>query len=59
MKQVSSQENHVNIPFLGQAHYFVEALPAVVPTDGISLVVADMVIGGDENSNGFRLYKYQ
>ena len=55
MEQVSSQENHINIPFLGQAHYFVEALPAVVPTDGISLVVADMIIGGDEYSDGFRL----
>lgn len=56
MEQVSSQEDHINISFLGQAHYFVEALPAVVPTDGISLVVADMIIGRDENSNGFRLY---
>lgn len=58
MEQVSGQEYHIDIPFLGQAHYFVEALPAVVPTDRVSLVVADMIIGGDENANGFRVYRY-
>lgn len=58
MEQVSGQEYHIDIPFLGQAHYFVEALPAVVPTDRVSLVVADMIIGGDENANGFRIYRY-
>jgi hypothetical protein len=34
----------------------MEALPAVISTDGISLVVTNMIISGDEDADSFRLY---
>jgi hypothetical protein len=55
VEEITCQEDHINIPFLGQTHYLVEALPAIVAANGVSLVVADMIIGGDEDADSFRL----
>lgn len=45
MKEISGKQNHINISFLGQAHDLVEALPAVISTNGIPLIVPDVVVG--------------
>jgi hypothetical protein len=57
MEKISRQEDHIDIPFLGQTHYFVETLPAIVAANWITLVVADMVIRGDENPDSFCIYR--
>ena len=44
VEEVAGQKNHVDVAFFGQAHDFVEGLPAVVAAVGVSLVVADMVV---------------
>jgi hypothetical protein len=54
MKEISGKQNHINISFLGQAHDLVEALPAVISTNGIPLIVPDVVVGRDEDANSFR-----
>lgn len=51
MEEVSSEKNHVNITFFGETHNFMETLPAVVATDGVALIVSDMIIGGYQNAN--------
>jgi hypothetical protein len=45
MEQVACEEHHVHIAFPGKAHHLVEAFPAVISSDWISLVVPDMVVG--------------
>lgn len=44
MEEVTSKEDHVDIPLSSQAHDFMKALPAVVSPRSISFVVADMVV---------------
>lgn len=55
MEQVSREQDHVDISFLGQTHHFVEALPAIVTPDRITLVVTDMVVGGDKDADRVRV----
>jgi hypothetical protein len=45
VEEIASEEDHVDIALLGQAHDLVEGFPAVISSDGIAFVVADMVIG--------------
>lgn len=47
MKKVSCEEDHVDISFFGQAHDFMEAFPAVVASDWVALIVANMIVCGD------------
>lgn len=48
MEQITGQENHVDIPSLGQLHDFVEGLPAIVATNRVALIIADMIVSGHE-----------
>ena len=45
VEQIPSQQHHVDILLLGQAHDFVITLPAVVAPNGISFIVPNMVVG--------------
>ena len=56
MKEISSQENHINILLFCQAHDLVEASPAIFATNGISLFEADMVVGSHQDPNGIGSY---
>lgn len=44
MEQISRQQDHVNITLSGQTHDLMEGLPTVVPADGVSFIVPDMVV---------------
>lgn len=48
MEEVSSKKHHVDVLLFCQTHNFVEALPAVIATDGVSLVIADMAVRRNE-----------
>lgn len=52
MKEISGEQHHVDIVFLGQAHDFVETFPAVISPNRVSFVVADMIVSGDKDTNG-------
>ena len=57
MEEVSSQEHHVNISVFGQTHNFVEALPAVVTSNGICLREANMIVGRYQDPDGVCSWK--
>lgn len=54
VEEIASEQDHVDIAFFRQAHDLMEGLPAVIATDGIAFVVADMVVGRDENTDRVR-----
>jgi hypothetical protein len=54
VEQITSQKNHVNLSFLGQAHDLVESFPTVVTPDRVAFVVSDMIVRGDKDTNGIR-----
>lgn len=56
MEQIPRQENHVDILFFGHTHHLMETLPTIISPDGISLVVADMIVSRDENADCLRVY---
>jgi hypothetical protein len=49
MEQITGEQDHIDISFSGKSHDLVKSLPTVLATNGISLAVADMIIGGDED----------
>lgn len=51
MEKVTCEENHINVASLGELHDFVESLPAIVATNGITFIVADMVVSGHKYAN--------
>jgi len=57
VEEVSGKQDHVDIFVFGEAHDFVKAFPAVIATDGITLIVPNMVICGYQNANRIRPYK--
>ena len=57
MEEVSGKQDHVDIFVFRQAHNLMEALPAIITTNVISLVVADMTIRSDEDADGVGCYK--
>ncbi len=54
MEQISSEQHHVDVLLLGQAHDLMKALPAVVPSYRIALHVTDMAIGGHKDADSIR-----
>ena len=52
MEQVSCQQHHINIPLLRQAHDLVEASPAIIATNVVSLAIANMIICSHQDANG-------
>lgn len=46
------------ILFAGQVHNLVKRLPAIITADGIALLVAHMIIGGDEDADGIGIYSH-
>lgn len=54
MEEISSEQNHVDVSFSGQAHDFIESLPTVVAPDRVAFVVADMIVCGDEDTDRIR-----
>src|ERR1700677_415669 len=57
MKEIASEKHQVNIPLLSKTHDLVEGLPGIIAADWVSLLVADMVVSGDEDANGIGLSK--
>lgn len=51
MEEIAGQKNHVDIPFLGQAHNLVKGFPTVVAPNRIALVIADMIVRGDQDTD--------
>jgi hypothetical protein len=47
VEEIAGQQNHIHVAVFGDGHDFVKRLPTVVAADGISFVVAHMVVGGD------------
>lgn len=54
MKEIPSKQDHIDVPLFCQAHDFVEALPAVVAPNVVSLVVTDMTVGSHQDPNSIR-----
>lgn len=44
------------ILFPGQVHNLVKRFPAIITTDRITLLVAHMIIGGDEDADRIGIY---
>jgi hypothetical protein len=40
----------------GKVQNFIESSPTVIPTNGVSLFITDMIVGRNEDANGIRLY---
>lgn len=55
VEEIAGHQYHINITLPSQAHDLVKGLPAVVATLGITLIVANMVICGDEDADGVPL----
>lgn len=51
MEKITGQQYHIDITFLCQTHDFMKGLPTVVATDWVSLVVADMAVGGHQDAD--------
>ena len=51
VEEIASQHDHVDIVSLGQDHDLFKGLPAVILSDGVSLLVADMIVRRHENAN--------
>jgi hypothetical protein len=47
VEQIAAEEDHIDIVGAGELHHLVERPPTIVLADRISLLVSDMVIGGD------------
>lgn len=48
-------DNGSNIFGASEIHDFVKGAPTIIFSNGIALLVADMIVGGDEYSNGIGL----
>lgn len=44
MEEIAGEQDHVDVVFSSEAHDFVEGFPAIVATDRITFVVADMAV---------------
>lgn len=51
VEEIAGEQDHIDIAFLGQTHNLVKRLPAVIATDRISFVVADMVVCCHEDAD--------
>lgn len=51
MEKIPSQQYHIDIPLFRQTHDFVETFPTVVSADGVALVVANVVVGRDQDAD--------
>ena len=51
MEEISGVQHHVDIVLFCQAHHFVERLPAIVFAVCITLVVPDMTVRRDKNTD--------
>jgi len=56
VEEVPSEQHHVDILLFCEGHDFMEALPAVIASDGVSLSVADMAVTGNQDS--YRISSY-
>ena len=51
MEKVASMKYHIYIMLFREAHDLVEAFPAVITTVRITLIVANMTVSRNQNSN--------
>lgn len=51
MEQIPSQQHHIDILLFCNTHNLMEALPAVIATNCISLCVANMIVCGYEDAD--------
>lgn len=56
MEKISSKQHHIDVSIFGKAHNLMEALPAIIASDSISLGVANMAVGGYEDADGVCSY---
>jgi len=47
VEEVTREQNHVNISFFGKTHNLMKTSPAVVASDRVALIVANMIVGGN------------
>lgn len=52
MEKITGEKDHIDGLFFCQTHDLIEGVRTVVATMSISLVVADMVVCCDEDTNG-------
>lgn len=52
VEKVTSEKDHIDVASLGELHDFVESLPAIVATNRIAFIVANMIVSGNEYANG-------
>lgn len=50
VEQVTRQQHHVDVAVFGETHHLMERLPAIVATDRVAFIVADMGIRGEEDA---------
>jgi len=56
VEKITSEQDHVYITFFGELDYLVECLRAVLTSNSISLVIADMIVRSNEDADGVRGY---